>query len=99
MANIDNLVPVRNSEEARIKGRNGGIKSGIVRKARKTLKEELLLLLSSGNTQEKISLALIQEALNGNVKAFESIRDTIGEKPKDNQEVDLNASIKVDYGD
>ena len=99
MANIDNLVPGRNSEEARIKGRNGGIKSGIVRKARKTLKEELLLLLSSGNTQEKISLALIQEALNGNVKAFESIRDTIGEKPKDNQEVDLNASIKVDYGD
>lgn len=34
--------------------------------------------------QEKISLSLIQEALEGNVKAFETIRDTIGEKPKDN---------------
>ena len=56
-------------------------------------------MLSSGNTQEKISLAIIQEALNGNVKAFESIRDTIGEKPRENQEVELNASIKVDYGD
>lgn len=99
MANNDNLVPVKDGEEAKIRGRNGGIKSGIARRARKTLKEELLLLLSSGNTQEKISLAIIQEALNGNVKAFESIRDTIGEKPRDNQEIDLNASIKVDYGD
>lgn len=99
MANNDNLVPVKDGEEAKIRGRNGGIKSGIARRARKTLKEELLLLLSSGDTLEKISLAIIQEALNGNVKAFESIRDTIGEKPRENQEIDLNASIKVDYGD
>lgn len=99
MANNDNLVPVKDGEEAKIRGRNGGIKSGIAKRARKTLKEELLLLLSSGDTQEKISLAIIQEALNGNVKAFESIRDTIGEKPRENQEIDLNASIKVDYGD
>ena len=97
MANIDNLVPVKPGEEARTKGRNGGIASGIAKRARKTLKEELLLLLSSGDTQQKISLAIIQEALNGNVKAFESIRDTIGEKPRENQEIDLNASIKVDY--
>lgn len=99
MANKDNLVPIKPGEEAKIRGRNGGIKSGIAKRARKTLKEELLLLLSSGNTQEKISLAIIQEALNGNVKAFESIRDTIGEKPRENHDVDLNASIKVDYGD
>lgn len=99
MANNDNLVPVKDGEEAKIRGRNGGIKSGIAKRARKTLKEELLLLLSSGNIQEKMSLAIIQEALNGNVKAFESIRDTIGEKPRENQEIDLNASIKVDYGD
>ena len=99
MANNDNLVPVKDGEEAKRRGRNGGIASGIAKRARKTLKEELLLLLSSGDTQEKISLAIIQEALNGNVKAFESIRDTIGEKPRENQEIDLNASIKVDYGD
>lgn len=99
MANNDNLVPIKDGEEAKIRGRNGGIKSGIAKRARKTLKEELLLLLSSGNIQEKMSLAIIQEALNGNVKAFESIRDTIGEKPRENQEIDLNASIKVDYGD
>lgn len=98
MANNENLIPIT-SEEAKRRGRNGGIKSGIAKRARKTLKEELLLLLSSGDTQEKMSLAIIQEALNGNVKAFESIRDTIGEKPRENQEIDLNASIKVDYGD
>ena len=99
MANSSNLIPCKSGEEARTRGRNGGIKSGTAKRARKTLKEELLLLLSSGNTQEKISLALIQEALNGNVKAFESIRDTIGEKPRENQDIEMKASIKVDYGD
>lgn len=99
MANNSNLIPVKAGEEARTRGRNGGIKSGIAKRARKDLKNELLLLLSSGNTQEKISLALIQEALNGNVKAFECIRDTIGEKPRENQDIEMKASIKIDYGD
>ena len=49
----------------------------------KTLKEELKILLSLNETQEKISLALLQQALNGNVKAFEVVRDTIGQKPTD----------------
>lgn len=87
MANEQNLRPVRNKEEARERGKIGGKRSGEVRRQRKTLKEELLLLLASGNTQEKMSLSMIQEALNGNVKAFETIRDTIGEKPIDKAEV------------
>lgn len=61
-------------------------KSAEKRQERKALKEELIALLSVGKMQEKISLALIQEALDGNVKAFEVIRDTIGEKPS----TDLN---------
>jgi succinyl-CoA synthetase beta subunit len=80
MANEQNLKPVRTTSEARKRGKAGGIRSGQVRAERKTLKEELLLLLSQGNTQEKISLALIQKALNGDTKAFEVIRDSIGEK-------------------
>ena len=87
MANEQNLKPVRTKSEARERGKNGGIKSGEVRKQRKTLKEELLLLLSEGQTQEKISLSLIQEALEGNTKAYEIIRDTIGEKPQDNVKI------------
>ncbi len=74
---------VPTSEEAREIGRKGGIASGKARRERKTLREELLLLLEKGDTQEKISLAMIKEALDGNTKAFEVIRDTIGEKPID----------------
>lgn len=85
MANEQNLKPVRSKNEARERGRKGGIKSGEVRAKKKTLKEELIALLKTKidnkTIQEKISFSLIQEALDGNVKAFETIRDTIGEKP------------------
>lgn len=90
----ENLKPVRTKEEARKRGRAGGIKSGQVRKARKTLKEELIALLGTkidGKTmQEKMSLAIISEAMAGNTKAFTAIRDTIGEKPKD----EIDVSVK-----
>lgn len=86
MANEQNLRPVQTESEARMKGRIGGIKSGESRRKRRTLREELLALLSDNNVQERISAALIDEALSGNkagsvTRAFETIRDTIGEKP------------------
>lgn len=88
--NKENLKPIRTKSEAREKGKNGGKKSGEVRRERKALKEELLILLSQGDTQKKLSLALINKALTGDVRAFESIRDTIGEKPVDKQEIKTN---------
>ena len=86
MANEQNLKPVKSKKEARERGRKGGLASVESRRKRKTLKEELLLMLSDGDIQEKISLALINEAISGNnagsvTKAFEVIRDTIGERP------------------
>lgn len=69
-----------------------GKKSAESRLARKTLREELLSLLESdvvdkkGNTKQAqvaMSAALIKQAISGNTKAFEIIRDTIGEKPVD----------------
>lgn len=74
------------SEEARIYGKKGGVASGEARRRRKTLKEELLLLLSDGDVQQKVATALINEAINGNsagsvTRAFEVLRDTIGEDP------------------
>ena len=86
MANEQNLKPVSSKKEARERGRKGGLASVESRRKRKTLKEELLLMLSEGDIQEKISLALINEAIKGNnagsvTKAFEVIRDTIGERP------------------
>ena len=84
----ENLIPMnkRTKEEQRRISKMGAEKSRDNRRARKTLREELLALLSDGDTQNKISLALVEEALKGNnagsvTKAFEVIRDTIGEKP------------------
>lgn len=78
---IEHLKPVRTKEEARERGRKGGIKSGEKRRERKTIREELLLLLSTGNNQKKMSVAVLEKAMAGDTKAFEVIRDTIGEKP------------------
>lgn len=101
-----NLKPMnkRTKEEQKKIARAGGKRSGEVRRARKTLREELLALLSDGDTQNKISVALIQEALTGNnagsvTKAFEVIRDTVGEKPVDKvmvAEVDQNVINEVE---
>jgi hypothetical protein len=99
MANESNLKPVKTKEEARERGRAGGIASGKARKERKTLKEELLLLLSEGDTQKKISVAVLQKALDGDIQAFNTIRDTIGEKPTDKIEADLSTTIRVDLED
>lgn len=101
-----NLIPTNrlSKKEAKELGSKGGKKSGEVRRARKTLREELLAILSSGDIQNRMSLALIQEALNGNgsgsvTKAFETVRDTIGEKPIDKvvvAEVDQNIIDEVE---
>lgn len=97
MANSENLKPPinkRSTSEQREIRQKGGIKSGEVRRARKTLKEELLLLLENGDNQQKMSVALFQKALKGDIKAFEVIRDTIGEKPTDKQQLTGGVEIQ-----
>ena len=86
MANEQNLKPVSSKKEARERGRKGGLASVESRRKRKTLKEELLLMLSEGETQKSVTIALIEKAMSGDTKAFEVIRDTIGEKPADKVE-------------
>ena len=81
MANEQNLKPVSSKKEARERGRKGGLASVEARRKRKTLKEELLLMLEDEEVQKSVAVALIQEAQNGNVKAFGVLRDTIGEAP------------------
>lgn len=89
MANEQNLKKNFTREERQENGRKGAAKTKALIQARKTLKEELLLLLSSGKTQERVSLALIDKAMNGDTKAFEVIRDTIGEKQADKHDLDI----------
>lgn len=98
----ENLQPVRTKEEARERGRAGGKASGESRRRRKTLKEELELMLSNPDLQQRICSELIREALFGNAsgsvtKAFETIRDTLGEKPTD--KVQMEGGIKFTFSD
>lgn len=101
MANNKNLMrpsECLTAEERRERASRAGKASGEARRARKTLREELLALLSDGDVQERLSLALIDEALNGNkagsvTKAFEVIRDTVGEKPVDKVQMKTDVNI------
>ena len=99
MANEQNLKPLnkRTKSEQREIAKKGGKASAKKRQELKSLKDELLLLLSEGDTQKKISLALIKKALKGDIKAFEVIRDTTGQKPTDKVE-NLNKNIVIDFG-
>ena len=97
MANNQNLIKNENltPEQRKKNASKAGKASAEARKRRKTLKEELLLLLANGETQNKMSLAIIEKAMNGDIKAFEVIRDTIGEKPKDSLEVEQTKPFEV----
>ena len=45
--------------------------------------------------QEAISIAMTVKASNGDVQAATYLRDTIGEKPTDKSEIDVNAAVKI----
>ena len=91
MANEQNLRTL-SPKEAREQGRKGGKASAAKRAERKTFREGLLLLLNEPlkdkagqatdkTTQDAIIAGLVKRAINGDTRAFEMIRDTIGEKP------------------
>lgn len=77
-------------------GKIGGVKSGESKRRMKTFKEELQQLLQMEilnkngekiSTQQNINSALILKAAKGDVRAYEVIRDTLGQRPKDEKEV------------
>lgn len=94
LANLENGKATQfNGETAAIAGAKGGTVTGERNRARKTLRAELEALLMSNaidkktgkpskrTVQEAMILSLVTKAVNGDTKAFEIIRDTIGEKP------------------
>ena len=100
MPNPENIIATqfKSGKKARESGRKGGKKSGEAKREKKRLRELLELALatkdSNGNTAaERIVAALLREAQGGNVKAFETIRDTIGQKPKDEVAQDVTMRI------
>lgn len=102
MKGEENLIPMseRSKDEVRKIGKKGGIASGKARKEKKMLKELLEDALSKGtetdNEYINITLALIREANRGNVKAYEVIRDTLGQKPIDKVEHSGAIPIVID---
>lgn len=99
--NEENLIPTseRSKEEARELGRKGGIASGEARRRKKTLKEALLLALEiekGDKTVQEIGVeALLQKYMSGDIQAFTTVRDTIGEKPTEKIEADVNSEVNI----
>lgn len=82
-----NELPPEKQKELRAKG---GRATGAKKREKKKLREMLEVFLEkktqdeNGNTittGEAVTLALIKKCLKGDVKAFEVLRDTIGQKP------------------
>ncbi len=85
MANEENLRPIRkgdlSKEELKRRQSNGGKKSAEARREKKLIRERILERMSETDWDECID-NFIDRAKKGD-RAFELMRDTIGEKPVD----------------
>ena len=81
MANIDNLVSLadRTQQERKEIARMGAIASNKVQKEKKLFKKAVEEKL--GQSLDSMVEAMIKQANEGNVKAFEVLRDTAGQNP------------------
>lgn len=101
MANEENLVKITSTSQARELGRKGGIAAAEARKAKKTMREMLDYLLEKDittnkgdiSTMEAIMVSMIAKASKGDVRAAEFIRDTIGQKPDSNVNLDIKQAL------
>lgn len=99
----ENLRPfdTRTEEEQREIRVKGGKASGKARRKKKELKQLLELALSQPDKETGLdnytllTAALLKEGLKGNVKAYEVIRDTIGQKPAEKAGTGLNGDINI----
>lgn len=92
MANEQNLKPIKkgelSSEEAKRRGSNGGKKSAQKRKEIKLIKDRILERMGESDWDQMID-NLIARATD-DTKSFETLRDTIGQKPVEKVVVDVD---------
>jgi hypothetical protein len=104
MANEQNLLKPEDltPKQRRENASKAGKASGEARRKKKLLRECLEILLEKEMTDKKgetmtgaeaLSAKLFKEAMKGNVKAFEVLRDTAGQKPV--EKVQMNADINI----
>ena len=75
------------AENAAEMGKKGGIQRGINIRERKTMRRALEDRLAQADTMYQLADALINRALTGDVPAYTTIRDTVGEKPIEKQRI------------
>lgn len=83
----------RTPEELREISIKGGIASGVARREKRKLKEELEILMDEDDNKRKVSVALLKKALSGEVKAIQEIATLLGERTEkvQNEIVDKTA--------
>lgn len=91
MANVENLVLGGEAHKLTVQEQSAGGKASVeARRKKRDLRAALEVLLErevsdgSGGTitgAQALTARLYKEALKGNVKAFEVLRDTVGQKP------------------
>lgn len=90
MANEQNLKPIRkgdlSKEELKKRQSNGGLKSAEARREKKLIKDRILERMGESDWDTMID-NLISRAMETD-KAFEILRDTVGQKPS--EKVDLS---------
>lgn len=92
---LKNLKPFseRTPAERRELGKKGAEKTNKLKAERKTLADLMKIALSMPNVETgeineiAITNAIINKAAKGDVSAYQTIRDTIGEKPTEKQEI------------
>lgn len=93
----EDLIPLnkRTPEEVREITSKAGKASGASRRRKKQLRELLEIALSketaTGDYYTDITTALINKALDGSEKAYQLIRDTLGQAPE--QTINLESSV------
>jgi hypothetical protein len=92
--NLINLSQRTKKEQLAIQ-KKGAKAAGKKHREKKQLKEELEILLKTDEGQLKICQALLSRAKRGDVRAFEVIRDTIGQKPVDKIDIDQDSTFEV----
>lgn len=98
LKNLEMAKPENNFNNSEI-ARKAQKKSVESRKKNQSLAELLKIALALPNEETgeinniAITNAIINKAIKGDVSAFQTIRDTIGEKPADKQEVSGDISL------
>ena len=91
MANEQNLVRGEDAHKLTVEeASKGGRASGESRRKKRDLRQALEALLERDYTDkngktlsgtEAITAKLFEQAMKGNIRAFETLRDTVGQKP------------------